>query len=123
MRMSCPRSPASAKRHTRSAPPSAVWQLEGDGLKLHQSAPAGLYGLRCPSITVCERWLKLPDGILNFIADMGPRPGPEYSVERVDVNGNYEPGNCRWATPKKQAANMRPRARRAEIEVLQAENQ
>ena len=57
------------------------------------------YGGR--GIRVCERWWSFE----NFYADMGPRPSDKHSIERNDVNGNYEPGNCRWATKKEQSWN------------------
>jgi hypothetical protein len=61
------------------------------------------YGGR--GITVSARWLG-PDGFANFLADMGVKPTPKHSIDRYpDRDGNYEPGNCRWATPKEQAAN------------------
>lgn len=59
------------------------------------------YGGR--GITVCDRWLVY----INFRDDMGEKPNPKYSLDRIDVNGNYEPGNCRWATPQQQAYNRR----------------
>jgi hypothetical protein len=54
-------------------------------------------------ITVCERWRTFE----NFLADMGERPSRLYSLDRIDVNGNYEPGNCRWATRTEQMRNKR----------------
>lgn len=60
------------------------------------------YGGR--GITVCDRWL---DSFENFYDDMGPRPSKEYSIERINNEGNYEPSNTKWATIEEQANNKR----------------
>jgi hypothetical protein len=61
------------------------------------------YGDR--GITICERW----QSYRLFEQDMLPRPSPKHSIDRVDNNGNYEPGNVRWATHSEQVRNRRDR--------------
>lgn len=59
------------------------------------------YGAR--GIKVCDRWREFS----NFFADMGKKPSPKHSIDRINNNGNYEPSNCYWATHKEQMRNRR----------------
>ena len=59
------------------------------------------YGGR--GIKVCERW----NSFINFYHDMGDPPTPRHSIDRIDNNKNYEPGNCKWSNPKEQQNHTR----------------
>jgi hypothetical protein len=61
------------------------------------------YGAR--GIGVCQAWR---DSFETFLGDMGPRPSQRYSIDRINGDGHYEPGNCRWATQVVQVRNRRP---------------
>lgn len=78
------------------------------------------YGGR--GITICQRWA---DSFEAFLDDVGRQPTAEHSLDRIDNNGNYEPGNIRWATRSAQMKNRRPvqRVTRGEHEAVLAENE
>lgn len=90
--------------HGEASPETPEYVAWGSMMKRCYSPTGGdnyhRYGGR--GIKVCERWRDFT----NFLADMGRKPSPEHSLDRFpDTNGNYEPTNCRWATPTEQARN------------------
>jgi len=67
--------------------------------RVHRYSQYGGRGIR-----VCDRWMH---SFENVLADMGEKPSASHSIDRIDTNGNYEPGNCRWALPVVQGNNQR----------------
>ena len=94
---------ARAKTHGMSGTvEQRTWTSMRDRCRNPKAAHYECYGGR--GISVCERWA---NSFENFYEDMGPRPSSCHSIDRIDVNGNYDPANCRWATIKEQRRNTR----------------
>lgn len=79
----------------------AVWKTMRQRCLNPRSPDYASYG--GAGITVSDRWSTFE----AFIADMGPRPSPGHSIDRIDNSRGYEPGNCRWATAHEQRMNQR----------------
>lgn len=75
------------------------WQMMKNRCLNTKASDYKHYGGR--GITMCNRWLSFE----NFLEDMGRRPTPLHSIDRVDPYGNYEPDNCKWSTREEQSRN------------------
>jgi hypothetical protein len=105
-----------ARHGMRDSPEYRVWQ--GMVARCINPRVSGFkyYGGR--GITVCERWR---DSFLNFLADMGTRP-EGLTLDRINNDGNYEPGNCRWASWSVQNANKRKPTRQMTTRAIGSES-
>lgn len=98
----CSRKCAGSTIHgLNNTPLNYIWREMRKRCRNQNNKDYPKYGAR--GIKVCERW----DSFEAFLEDMGPRPGPEYTLERENNDGNYEPTNCKWATRAVQSRNRR----------------
>lgn len=70
--------------------------------RCHTATASDYYRYGGRGIKVCDRWRS---SFMDFLSDMGRAPSPKHTIDRINVHGNYEPGNCRWATNLEQSNN------------------
>lgn len=104
MTTSCGCMKGSTRHGLTHAPEFNVWSMMKQRCNNPNNDRYEDYGGR--GIKICDRWLG-PEGLPNFVADLGPRPTPLHKLERIDNDGDYEPGNCKWVTQAEQSRNRR----------------
>lgn len=92
----------SGNRHRAGSAEYISWQLMQDRCRNPRNKRWDRYGGR--GIAVAAEWTG-PDGFARFLAHVGRRPSPRHSLDRINCDGNYEPGNVRWSTPQEQQRN------------------
>lgn len=87
--------------HGRSQTPEyKTWR--GTRERCYRPKTKGYHRYGGRGIKVCKSWR---NSFEAFLSDMGERPSPRHTLDRIDNNGNYEPGNCKWSTPEEQGSN------------------
>lgn len=96
---------ARRRSRSRNTPEELIFFSMRARCRIKTNKSYSKYGGR--GITVCDRWLERLDGFSNFLEDMGYRPSPAHSLDRIDNDLGYSKENCRWTTETEQTRNRR----------------